>query len=51
METFFTIVIITLLLVFSKPLFSLASGLAALIFGGVVVAFLFSFFKVLLFEL
>lgn len=49
METFITIVIILLMLIFNKPLFALAGGLVALVFGGVVLVFMFIFLKALLF--
>ena len=46
METFITIVIILLMLIFNKPLFALAGGL---VFRGVVLVVMFVLLKVLLF--
>ena len=49
METFITIVIIVLMLVFSKPLFTIATGLFGLMIGGALLVIIFIFLKALLF--
>jgi hypothetical protein len=49
METFITIVIIVLMLVFSKPLFTIATGLLGLMIGGALLFVIFFILKALLF--